>query len=201
MSLDDVLSDPRIFRPRRASGEGDAVVPSGFRELDARLPGGGWPRGALSEFLSDEWGVGELRLLMPALSRLTQAGRWVVWVSPPYLPYAPALAGGGLDPGRCIITRPGTREERIWTVEQALRSGACGAVLGWRCEGAARHVRRLQLAAESGDALALMFRPLKAARQRSPAALRVALAGGAEGVTLKLIKARGMVNGEVRIRW
>ena len=42
-------------------------APSGFAELDARLPGGGWPVGAICELLLETMGIGELGLLVPAL--------------------------------------------------------------------------------------------------------------------------------------
>jgi hypothetical protein len=36
--------------------------------------------------------------------------RWVAWLDPPHLPYAPALAGAGLDPAQMLIVR--TKRER-----------------------------------------------------------------------------------------
>jgi hypothetical protein len=197
MSLDDVLSDPRVFRPRRLGSPSGAVQATGFAALDARLSGGGWPKGALTELLSDETGIGELRLVMPALSALAGQGRWVVWVSPPHLPYPPALSAAGLEPSQCLIVQPRTREDRVWAVEQGLRSGACAAVLAWRCNAASRHVRRLQLAAEAGDALGLIFRPLSAAVQRSPAALRLSLLASPDGLVVDILKSRGGPGGKV----
>lgn len=199
MSLDELLADPRLFRPRRADGPVGPVVATGFESLDALLPGGGWPRGVLIELLVPAGGIGELRLLMPALTRLGAAGRWLLWVSPPHVPYAPALAGTGIHPGDCVIVHPRNREERVWAIEEALRSGACGAVLGWRCEVATHHARRLQLSAEQGEALAMLFRSPAAARQRSPAALRVRLAAVPAGLAVEVIKARGARPGRVVI--
>lgn len=199
MSLDDVLSDPRVFRPRRADGPGGPVIPTGFKALDACLPGGGWPRGVLVELLTDARGIGELRLLVPALTRLSEAGRWLLWVSPPHLPYAPALAGLGISPGHCLVVRPRDREERIWAVEQALRSGACAAVLAWRCNITSYHGRRLQLAAEQGDTLAVLFRPPEAVKQRSPATLRLGLSATPDGLRIDILKSRGGSPGPIII--
>ncbi|APD11349.1 hypothetical protein UC34_25370 [Pandoraea vervacti] len=70
---------------------------TGFAELDAELPGAGWPHGAVTELLSERPGIGEWRLLAPALRALTQAGKPVMVIGPPMLPYAPALAGWGID--------------------------------------------------------------------------------------------------------
>src|SRR5690349_20954177 len=96
-ALDAVLKHPGIWRRSGASLHQARAVPTGLAELDAQLPGGGWPCGALSEILFEYDGLGELALLMPALAKLTQAGQRVVFVAPPYIPYAPALAAQGLD--------------------------------------------------------------------------------------------------------
>jgi len=195
--LDALLQDPRIFRSGKGQLQADAVVPTGLKALDARLPGRGWPRGVLVELLAQQWGQGELRLLMPALSCLSEQGRWLVWISPPYVPYAPALAAHDIHPRHCLITRPESNDERIWVAEQALTSGACGAVLLWEASLTARHARRLQLAAESASALAFVFRHHQAAVQRSPAALRLKLYGHAEGLHVSLFKVRGGRTGDV----
>ena len=79
----------------------DAVRPTGHAALDAELPGGGWPAAGLIELLLPAPGCGELRLLAPAL-----AGLPVLWVAPPLLPYAPALAALGLAVHRLTVACP-----------------------------------------------------------------------------------------------
>jgi len=78
-----------------------AVRPTGHAALDAELPGGGWPAAGLTELLLPAPGCGELRLLAPAL-----AGLSVLWVAPPLLPYAPALAALGLAVHRLTVACP-----------------------------------------------------------------------------------------------
>ena len=83
-----------------------------------------------------------------------------------------------------------------WAVEQALRSGACGAVLWWPGPGAGsgrgfRELRRLQLAAQEGHSLGLVFRPAQAARESSPSALRLLLRTREQGLEVVLLKSRG----------
>jgi len=63
------------------------ALPGQVVALDAALPSGGWPESALTEFLLPADGIGELRLLLPTLARLTQAARDIVLIAPPYLPY------------------------------------------------------------------------------------------------------------------
>ncbi|HEX6832175.1 MAG TPA: translesion DNA synthesis-associated protein ImuA [Rudaea sp.] len=203
-ALDAVLSDPRIWRRSAASQAHVRAQATGLPELDALLPGGGWPLGALSEILFAFDGVGELSLLMPALAQITQRGQRVVFVAPPYIPYAPALAAAGLDLRR-VVQINADRSEGAWSAEQCLRSGSCGAVLSWLDTADYTQLRRLQLAAESGDALAFLFRPARAASKSSPAALRLHLHVDDEGggSSLEILKCRGNLDRRrlTRLRW
>lgn len=190
-SLESVLQYPGIWRgDRRAQTAADAV-PTGFTALDELLPGGGWPRGALTELLIRRQGIGELRLLTPALARLSEADGWLAWVAPPYVPYAAALAAAGVDLKRLLVAKPATPEDAWWTAEQALRSGACGALLAWLRAADERRMRRLQLAAETGHAWGVLFRHARAVGERSPAALRLLLEPAAEGLAVHVLKRRG----------
>jgi len=143
------------------------TVPTGHGALDACLPGGGWPLGALTELLPARAGIGELSLLAPALARLARAPRWIVWVAPPWLPYAPALAAAGIDPGRILLVHPRDGAGRLWATARALASGTASAVLAW-LPAALRlaELRRLQLAAERGGAWGVLFRPPERAPHR-----------------------------------
>jgi hypothetical protein len=222
-ALDAVLRHPGIWRRSAAETQVIRTLSTGLAELDALLPGGGWPCGALSEILIEHDGLGELTLLMPALAELTRRRQRVVFVTPPYIPYAPALQAHGLDL-RYVVQIEASTAEGAWSAEQCLRSGSCGAVLGWLHQGSfappQRHVReglvgsaarparvrpgsaettytqlrRLQLAAESGDALAFLFRPASAETQSSPAALRVRLRVEAGEVDIDVLKCRGSLD-------
>ena len=167
------------------------AAPSGFAELDANLPGGGWPIGAIAELMSDAAGIGELSLLMPVLSRLARAGRYIAYIAPPYLPYGPALAQRGVPLERVLLIQTRSLQESLWATEQALRCPAIGAVLGWPAHIVDRSVRRLQLAAEVGGSLGILYRPPAAARESSPAALRLRLHAAPEGLAVEIHKSRG----------
>jgi hypothetical protein len=167
------------------------AVPSGFAELDANLPGGGWPVGAICELLLETMGIGELGLLVPALARLVQAGRYIAWIAPPYLPYAPALAQAGLALKHVLVVQTRSVQESLWATEQTLRCPAFGAVLSWPSGIADKNVRRLQLAAEAGGSLGVLYRPAEAAREHSPAALRLCLAPTDSGLAINVHKCRG----------
>lgn len=169
-----------------------ATIATGYPELDRQLPGGGWPLGALTELIVGHYGIGELRLFLPALSALSrQCDRRLMWVAPPHEPYAPALAAAGLDISRHLVVRPEQSRDVLWAAEQGLRSGCCAAVLLWIERLSGREARRLQLAAESGAAWGLVFRPPAAAREHSPAALRLEMSVGSGERCLRILKARG----------
>ena len=86
LSLDAMLAERRLWRGQPASRP-RGRNPSGHAALDGVLPEGGWPEAALTEFLLAADGLGELRLLLPTLARLTQAAQTVAVVAPPYLPF------------------------------------------------------------------------------------------------------------------
>ena len=191
-ALAEVLRHPDIWRRGSAARPKVDVEPTGNAELDARLPGGGWPRGALSEILIEHDGIGECSLVLPALAALTQARKRVVFVAPPYIPYPPALAAAGIDLAQVVHIEAGVADTH-WTAEQCLRAGCCGAVLNWLPTADYRQLRRLQLAAESGSAVAFVFRPLRAAKETSPAALRLQVTLSESGPRIDILKCRGRV--------
>jgi cell division inhibitor SulA/protein ImuA len=197
-SLDKLLANPRVWRGRDQAGC-RAGLASGYPELDRHLPGGGWPPDALTEILTGHYGIGELRLLMPALARLSTTAPehdfaepgWIAWIAPPFQPYPPALRQCGLDLSRMLIVRPRDTGEVLWSAEQALSSGTCAAVLLWPESLDDQAGRRLQLAAEKGRSWAIAFRPPSARRQPSAAALRLELQTNAEGTRVHILKSRG----------
>lgn len=197
-SLEDLLADPKIWRGRSNTSTGLKAQATGIASLDRRLPGGGWPLGALTEVVCDQYGLGELRLFIPALAAICRQpqdeSRWLFWLAPPFLPYAPALAAAGLDLGRILLVHPRQNDsvETLWAMEQALKSRSCAAVLGWVHRATdATAKRRLQLAAEDSSALAVLLGSRGALAQPSPAALRLIVTPGETGVDVRIAKCRG----------
>jgi cell division inhibitor SulA/protein ImuA len=167
------------------------VIATGYETLDRELPGGGWPTGTLTEVLHDAVGIGEVSFLAGALSRACGDDRLIAWIDPPHLPYAPALVHSGITLERCLVVRPAHREDSLWAAEQVLRSGACGAVLFWLAHHEYAWLRRLQMAAEAGRAMAVLFRSTAAQRLSTPAHLRVALSREAGAMQIRIPKRRG----------
>jgi protein ImuA len=164
---------------------------TGHRELDTLLAGGGWPIGALTELVPLIEGIGEVALLQRALKRLCDEKRHVVFVHPPYIPYAPALLSAGLPLARVLWIDAACDQDAHWAAEQTLRAGAAGAVLLWSHAVADRPLRRLQLAAEAGQSLAFIYRPAVTLNNSSPAALRIALRPTPGALDVEVLKARG----------
>jgi cell division inhibitor SulA/protein ImuA len=199
LELARLLEHPAIWRGRSAAPV--ESLPTGYGALDPCLPGGGWPRTGLIEILVSRFGVGELYLLLPALAALTRQplARWCVWITPPLEPYAPALAAHGADLERMLVVRS---PEALWAFEQTLGSGASDMALAWAARNPpSRAIRRLQLAAERGRTLGVLFRPRRAARESSAAVLRMVVEPKAGGARVTLLKSRGGARGSIDLEW
>ena len=117
-----VLLHPALWRASQIGGAPRRCTASGFAALDAQLPGGGWPHGVLTELLLPNAGMGELRLLAPALAAVAPAGeggapgaggahrsadegRCVMLFDPPAALSAWALLQGGLSPRHWLVVK------------------------------------------------------------------------------------------------
>jgi len=183
-----------------------AIVPSGFAALDAQLPGGGWPHPALIEVLNERPGIGELSLFLPALDSLSRlrerAGvraSTIAWLNPPHLPYPPALAERGLARVNLLVSKPFTAARTLWAMEQALRSGACAAVLAWVDAANMHALRRLKLAANAGPCFGLLFRSPRQRAHPSPATVRLMLSADEAMLVVELMKVQGGKAATVRL--
>lgn len=188
---------PSLWLGSQIGRSGNESAATGFPRLDAELPGGGWPRRALAELLLPHPGVGEIRLLAPALVAAQRAGRLVMLFDPPAALSAAALAALGFDVEELLVVSTRARvvagSDSLWALEQALKSGHVGAVVAWlpprlRTE----RLRRLQLAAHAHDGPAFVLREAAIAARPTASPLRLALqAGGADRLRLRILKRRG----------
>ena len=180
-------------------------VASGYEALDAQLPGGVWPAQSLTELLLPRAGVGELRLLAPALAAVQAQGRGLLWLDPPAEPCAWALGALGISVKQLVLVRsrqllktaPRQRvpaADVLWALEHALKSGHLGAALAWLPGSRlpADALRRLQLAAQAHDGPVFLFRSEAEAARPSPAPLRLLLSSaGPDALQVQLLKRRG----------
>ncbi|GIZ51491.1 translesion DNA synthesis-associated protein ImuA [Noviherbaspirillum aridicola] len=179
-----------VWRASQMGSFQAAGTPTGYSALDSELPNGGWPSSTLIELLVQQAGIGEMRLLRPALRRIA-AGRRIVLLRPPYLPQAAAWAAWGLPPDSLLWVKAPRSADALWSAEQILRNGSCGALIFWEAHARPESLRRLLLAAQASDMLFWMLRPLSCLPHASPSPLRLALRPASGGIDIEIVKRRG----------
>ena len=182
--------NPALWRMKDFGRYSPQGMTTGYPQLDSILPEQGWPKSTLVEVITPHWGIGELKLLLPLMKYMTEQKRYLLWVSPPYIPYAPALVEAGVDINYLIVINPEVScKDALWSMEKALQSDACGMVLAWLDWLPNGVVRRLQLAAQNSGSLGVLFRQRN--DKNSPAALRLQLNSSVNSVQVQVLKARG----------
>jgi len=167
-------------------------VPSGRVAIDALLPGGGFPRGALAE-LRGGLASGKTAVALSALAAAMGERGLGAFVDGRGELYPPAAAALGVDLDRLLVVRPasgpGEPWPGLWAAEALLGSGAFEAVVvdvplegarGRAPGGAAvdAMLRRVRAAAEKGRSIGLwLARP---EGPRIPAAVRLELTEGGQ---------------------
>lgn len=181
-------NNPAIWRAGDTVNANSALS-TGFPELDEALPENGWPRNAVIEVVIPRWGVGELTLLLPLMRHMQRSHR-IVWISPPYVPYAPALSHSGLVLEKMLVMPAElVTGHELWILEKVLRTRSCGVAMAWPKKISGKMIRRLQLAAEKGQSFGFIFCQREMAS--SPAALRIRLTGLRQGLQIDILKVRG----------
>lgn len=152
-------NNPDLWRGCNMASQGLHGRSTGFSQLDDILPGRGWPQKGLMEIITPHWGMGELQLLIPLMRSMVEQGKWILWISPPHLLYAPALIQAGIDTKQILLIDLDTScKDALWSIEKALQTENCGLVLAWQNWFPHKVLRRLQLAAEAGDTLGVLFK-------------------------------------------
>jgi protein ImuA len=182
---------PSLWRASQLARQHGKVVATGCANLDAELPGQGWPVAALIELLSQQPGIGELRLLAPALKAVSK--RPIALINPTQVPYAHGFEFSGVPATKLLLLRGKTSADLLWSAEQALKAASCGAVILWQQHIRAEALRRLSLHVATSEALLFVIRPLAQTQDASPAALRIAVRPSAAGVTLDIVKRKGPI--------
>ncbi len=205
--LESLLKSPLVWRGGEHQLAGSSTqaqhlpsLCSGYPALDACLPWGGWPSNALIEIITPFWGTGELQLVLPLLRHLSQQGKWILWISPPCMPYAPALTQAGIVTRQIIVVRPDrvTPVQALWSMEKALQNEACALVLAWPDKLSGKHIRRLQLAASTGRTVGILFHHRHI--PHSSAVLQLRVDSDDAGLQVTVLKARGSYRrGSVRL--
>lgn len=186
-----ILADPRIWKGDGLGRASLRTLGSGFAILDRELPGAGWPLAAITEIISPQSGSGVFSLLRCVIAAEAAAGRQILLIAPPFVPYAPAWMAAGIRLDRLTWINPANEQEKLWSMEQALREPAC-VVLGWHRQRLHdRSARRLQLAAEAGGSCNFLIRLEQDYELQSPLALRLGVAPAPGGLQVRVLKRRG----------
>lgn len=182
---------PQVWRGRELAQAQERTVSTGHAALDAQLPGGGWPLGNLVEVLQQEQQQHVWQLVGPALGAVMQRhGEPAVLVSAPYQPFGPSLRAQGIVAERLLCVQADKAAARLWAAEQSLRCADVCAVLAWLPQARSEDLRRLHLCAQSTEKLLVVFRPVLARHQATPARLRV-LVQGTDALEVQILKRRG----------
>lgn len=185
--------DRSIWRGRNHHSTALETLDSGYAELAEILPNGGWPLKSIIELVVDEWGNGELQVLLPLIIQLSQQKRQIALIAPPYIPYAPALHNAGIDLDQVVIvSNQIDAKDKWWCAEKMLRHGGCDLVMLWPEKKHIRtwssQIRRLQVAAEMGNSLGVIFNRGRPAD--TPVSLRLKLKYFADDVMVEILKSR-----------
>ncbi|MGX9221888.1 translesion DNA synthesis-associated protein ImuA (plasmid) [Massilia varians] len=180
---------PSLWRASQLARGVTRCVDCGHSALRSQLPGGGWPMGSSVELLASKPGIGEVRLLAPALAKV--ASRGIVLLQPPHTPQAVAFASLGIPAAQLTWLTPSKTADALWAAETVLNSGAAGALVFWAPHIRNESLRRLHLASQSGDTIFFLVRPLATAQDSSPAPLRLSLEPALDAIEVGVVKRRG----------
>jgi hypothetical protein len=180
---------PSLSRASQLARGRIRTVDTGYPALSAELPGGGWPVGGLIDLLVESSGIGEMRLLRPALNALGEQP--IALVQPLHKPNASGWQHAGVSPHRLLHLKTPTLSDTLWCVEQVLRAGCFGALVVWLKHVHASALRRLHLAAQSSEALFVMVRPVTTTQAASPATLSISIKPTHDGLMVDIVKRRG----------
>jgi hypothetical protein len=186
---------PALWRGAQLARAHGRTVDTGYAALSAELPGGGWPLGALVELLVQQPGIGEMRLLKPALAELS--GRPIALMQPPHVPNSLAFSYLGVPVERLMRLRAPKTADALWCAERVLQAASCGALILWQQHIRTEALRRLHLAAQASETLLVLIRPLASAQDASPAALRLGVRPADGGLVVDVVKRRGPIRSEM----
>jgi len=165
------------------AGRSRARVATAAKPLTQLNQGASTQQGVLTEICTLQPSAGQtgqgtdggLRQMLPALAGMCQS-RWLLLVAPPEIPSVQQFIAAGIDPSRVLVLHPHA-VRGVSVIEQALRSGTCGAVLLWLQQRDEQTQRRLRQAAEAGRCWGVLFRPSVRTGDEAPAQIELGLSG------------------------
>ena len=159
---------------------------SQYPELDEKLDGG-FPESGVVDIASPS-GIGELRLLLPFLLRQK---RMLVYINPPGQVCAEQLHHYGIDITQVLVIYPDKTNDALWAAEQCMKSGACATVMLWQNTVEVHQIKRLQVAAETGQSLLFLHRSNDKSTISLPVTLGLTLSANDTGLDIQVRKRKG----------
>jgi len=147
-----------------SQGRGIAI---GIPELADLFPQGQLPPGSVVEWFTEGFGTEAERLSLRTGWAACRHERFLVIVDPLREIYPPALFQLAIDLKRVVFVHPSTKSDVFWSINQALRCPAVGAVWSYLESLDPVNHRRCQLASECGGTLGVFVRPLNARKEPS----------------------------------
>lgn len=193
IALEHLLRRGDVWRGHSQHFAPRLTLDSGHEALNAALLNKGWPLGSLIEVCQQEPGQSEWLLLKPALLKTTDG--YVVLLNPPATPFAQSLLQAGIDLERVLVVQTQNKADFLASFSELARTQACDALLAWQPKQALSYteLRKCLLAAADGQGLYLLFRPLSARQQSSPAALRLAVDIQTTELQVAIFKQKGLL--------
>ena len=193
-TIDQLKNKRLLWQASQVSGA-HKTLSSGFDSLDAYLEGGLPEQGVVD--ISSPIGIGELRLLLPSfVLRQQNSQKLLVFIGAPARLNAPMLVKMGFELSRILIIEPKNAKEALWSTEQCLKSGCCEGVILWHQGLEVHQAKRLQFAAETGEALSVVMRQQQPTSFSLPVALALELAPCPEGIQVTVTKRKGGSHGQ-----
>ncbi len=180
---------PDLWLAKDLTTSAPSGISTGYENLDAALSNKGWPNSGLIEITYQSMGNGELRLILPVLRQLSQSqNRWIAWIDPPLIPYAPGLQSLGVDIRKILLVHTKDVKDMLWSLEKTCKSKNCSVVLAWINRPLKfKETQRLQLAAKVGGNPIYLFHPLSYCSENSSASeLRLVLRSTEKSGTISI---------------
>lgn len=165
-----------------------AKIATGVAELDQALNGGFPKQGVVR--INSAMGIGELKLCMPIIQQRQQDKRQLFVMAPPVQINAEMLIAHDVAIEQVFFVASDNTANKLWACEQCLKSGLCHTVLLWQSKLSLTQAKRLQVAAEQGDCLLLLFE-YNSVAQPLPISLSMNLSREQDALHINIAKQRG----------
>lgn len=180
-----------LWQANHSHHEKQSELHTGYQELDNALQGGFPEHGVID--IRSPIGIGELRLLLPSilLRQQQNIAELTTIIAPPMDINAEMWAEFGLSLERVMVIKPKSEQDILWSTEQSLKSGCCHSVIIWHSRLSVAQIRRLQLAAETGNSLLFIIHQPIQEHISLPVSLGLHLSPAKAGVRAQVTKRKG----------